>query len=306
MEFCSNIFLMAVLQLVSSVKQGEFMKAIRVKPFAPDRMAELEKHVARQPTLASLGTIPPWMHLLERSGCTDPAVFEQQIVATRLRMYVDEWIDTGVTPNVGEVPLKRDLARAPAAAKMLRDYVEQHRPRLASSPKRRELVFEMCQPGTDEDVAWRRRGRFDRVCRAFEEADRLFAGLMLSEWGQRLCRCRYSVCGQYFLKESLRPAPLVHGAFCSPAHQRKASAGDCVRKSRARHRRQLIEKAAAFLVRWRIASPPWQQDRNRKLLLASALSATQLCQRHRLVLTSNWVTRHCQPIEKRRLQLTSK
>jgi hypothetical protein len=295
---------MAVLKLVSSVTQREFMKAIRAQPFAPNRMAEIEKYVERQPTLASLGTVPPWMHLCEGFGCTDPGVFERQIVATRLRMYVDEWIDTGVTPNVGEVPLKRDLVRAPAATKLLRDYVEQHRPTLPSSPKRLEFVFEMCHPAVAAGSLASAR-RFDLVSRAFEETARLFAGLMLSEWGQRLCRCRYRTCGQYFLKESLRRAPLVHGTFCCPEHQRKASAVDCVRKSRANHRWELIEKAAAILVRWRIASPQWQEDRNRKLKLASALSATQLCQRHKLALRSNWVTRHRHPIEKRRLELTS-
>ena len=59
---------MAVLRLVSSVKQWEFMKAIRAKPFAPNIMVELEKYVERQPTLASLGMVPPWMHLFERFG----------------------------------------------------------------------------------------------------------------------------------------------------------------------------------------------------------------------------------------------
>jgi len=94
----------AVLKLVSSVKRWEFMNAIGAKPFAPKVMAELEKYVERQPALASLGTEPPWRHLFEKSGSADPGVFERQIVATRLRMYVDEWIDTGVTAR-GEVPL---------------------------------------------------------------------------------------------------------------------------------------------------------------------------------------------------------
>jgi hypothetical protein len=295
----------SVIKLVSSVKQREFMNAIRAKPFAPNVMAELEKYVERQPTLASLGTIPPWMHLFERFGNTDPGVFERQIVATRLRMHVDEWIDTGVTPNVGEVPLKRDLAKAPGATKLLRDYVEQHPPTLPSSPKRLEFVFEMCHPAVaDGSLAWAR--RFDLVSGAFEEAARLFAGLMLSEWGQRLCRCRYRACGQYFLKGRLRRAPLVHGTFCCAEHQRKASAGDCVRRSRDNQKRELIEQAAAILVRWRIASPQWKEDRDRKLRLAFALSATQLCRRLNLVLSSNWVTRNCHPIEKKRLELAAK
>jgi hypothetical protein len=280
------------------------MYAIRAKPFAPIVMAELEKYVERQPTLASLGTIPPWMHLFERFGNTDPGVFERQIVATRLRMHVDEWIDTGVTPNGGEVPLKRDLVKAPGATKLLRDYVEQHRPTLPSSPGRLEFVFEMCHPAVADGSLDSAR-RFDLVSRAFEETARLFSGLMLSEWGQRLCRCRYVACGQYFLKKCLRHSPLVHGTFCCAEHQRNASAGDCVRKSRANQRRELIEKAAALLVRWRIAGPQWQEDRNRKLKLAFALSETKFCERHKLVLGSNWVTRHCQPIEKRRLELTS-
>jgi hypothetical protein len=43
-----------------------------------------------------------------------------------------------------------------------------------------------------------------------------------------------------------------------------------------------LNRPAAILVRWRIASPQWQEDGNRKLRLASALSATQLCRRHKL------------------------
>jgi hypothetical protein len=145
-----------------------------------------------------------------------------------------------------------------------------------------------------------------RRIRSFEEAARLFTGLMLSEWGRRLCRCRYRACGEYFLKERLRRAPLVHGTFCCRQHQQKASATDCVNKSRAKNRRELIEKAAAILVRrQKVASPQWLEDQNCKRQLASALSATQLCQRHKLVLRSNWVTSHCHEIEKRRLELTS-
>jgi hypothetical protein len=280
------------------------MNAIRARPFAPNVMAELEKYVERQPTLASLATVPPWMHLFERFGGTDPGVFERQIVATRLRMYVDEWIDTGVTANGGEVPLKRDLVKAPGANKLLRDYVEQHRPTLPFSPKRLEFVFEMCYPAVaDGSLAAAR--RFDLVSGAFEEAARLFTGLMLSEWGQRLCKCRHIACGRYFLKECLRRSPLVHGTFCCAKHQRQASASDCVRTSRANQRQELIEKAAAILVRWRITNPQWQEDRKRKLKLAFDLSETQLCERHKLVLKSNWVTRHCQSIEQRRLELTS-
>jgi hypothetical protein len=190
---------MPVLKVVSSVKPMEFMRAIRAKPFAPNTMHELEEYVARQPTLASLRTVPPWMDLFQMLGCIDPGLFERQIVATRLRMYVDEWIDTGVFPNIGEMPLKRDLGKAPAATKLLRGYVAQNPPTLPFSPKRLEFVFEMCHPaGADGSFAAARRS--DLVTGAFEEAARLFAGLMLSEWGERLCRCRYMACGQYFLK----------------------------------------------------------------------------------------------------------
>jgi hypothetical protein len=293
---------MAVLKLVSSVKLREFMNALRGKPFPPKIMGELEEYVERQPTLASLGTVPPWKPIFERSGNTASAVFERQIVAARLRMYVDEWIDTGVTAR-GEVPLQRDLVRAPGATKVLRDYMDQNRPR-PSPQKSLEFVFEMCDPAiADGSMASAR--RFDLVCRAFEETARLFAGLMLSEWGQRLCRCRYSACGRYFLKHAYRRAPLVHGTFCCPGHQRKASASDCVRKSRSNQTRKLIEAAAAILVRWRIVNPQWQEDANRKLKLANALSATPLCRRHKLLLRPNWVTRHHHSIEKRRLELAA-
>jgi hypothetical protein len=146
---------MPVLQLVSSVKQREFMKAIRAEPFGLNIWAELEEYAERQPTLASMGTVPPWMNLFKRFGGTDPGVFEQQIVATRLRMYVDEWIDTGVSPDVGEVPLKRDLEKAPGATELLREYVKQHRPTLPVSSKRLEFVFEFCRPAVaGESFEW--------------------------------------------------------------------------------------------------------------------------------------------------------
>jgi hypothetical protein len=276
----------AILKLVSSVTQREFMNAIRGKSLAPTLMAEIEKYVERQPTLASLRTVPPWMPLFERSGSAGPGVFERQIVATRLRMYIDEWIDTGVLPNVGEAPLERDLAKAPTAAKLLRDYVEQNRPTLPLSPNRLEFVFEICHAAIPCGSLEAAR-RSDLVSGAFEEAARLFTGLLLSEWGHRLCRCRYRGCGQYFLKERLRVAPLVHGTFCRPEHQRKASAEDCVRKSRANQRKELIERAAAILIRWRIESAQWHQDGNSKRKLAAALSATHLCRRTKLVFGSS-------------------
>jgi hypothetical protein len=147
--------------------------------------------------------------------------------------------------------------------------------------------------------------RHDLVSRAFEETARLFAGLMLSEWGERLCRCRYRRCGKYFVKGRLRRAPLVHGTFCCPEHQRKASAVDCVTRSRVNNTRDLIGEAAAILLRSRVAGLHWWEDRDLKKRLARELSATQLCKRQGLILRSNWITRHCQSIEKRRLELTS-
>jgi len=294
---------MAILRLISVVDQPEFIKAIHVQPLAPSLFAQLEKYVAGQPILSSLGTIPPWIREFPSLASIDPGMVERQIVATRLRKYVDEWIETGVNPNVGELPLKRDLMKASAGAELLREYVEQHRPSLRASTRGLAFVFEVGRPAV-ADGSFAGRHQHDVVTRAFDEAARLFAGLMLSEWGERMCKCRHEACGKYFVKERFRTAPLVRGTFCCPEHQRTASAAACVLKSREDMKRELIGRAVAILFQWRVAGPEWQEDSKLKRQLAFRLSETPLCKRNKLVLKSNWVTRHCNSIETRRLERT--
>ena len=60
--------------------------------------------------------------LFKRLGIVDAKRFEQQVTATRLRSYVDEWIETGLVEGEGELPSQRSLLKAPRLTALMREY----------------------------------------------------------------------------------------------------------------------------------------------------------------------------------------
>jgi hypothetical protein len=135
-----------------------------------------------------------------------------------------------------------------------------------------------------------------------EEAQRLFTGLMASDWKESLCKCRYPSCGRYFLLARPRSVR-KHGTFCCRQHQARQSAATCTKERRVAAYRELI----AFAAKWlsdRGVSPDWANNARLKWCLAGALSGHIKHKRHLGALPPDievkWITRHRLAIEQAR------
>jgi hypothetical protein len=296
---------MAVLKITTSVKGKEVLAALMVEPLPAKVMEGIEASLKR-PNFKSLATLQsPFITRIH----TEFSKFDRQMVATWLRRWVDEWMETGIVPGEGEKPNNRDLLKAPLATKALRDYVAQNQPRLMFFPKLPEFVVEVGrhEPETDPQSY---RGSLGPEARAHEEASRLFLGLMMTESAQLLCKCRHANCGCYFLMAKFPRKCYKSGTYCSPKHQRNAKAAACTVEKRQRVEAELIQHAAKRLRTLR-GNPQWHQDRKRKERLAEDVRKYLLSSRNPELqkyseivnVKVGWITRHRQKIEQSRLEL---
>ena len=86
----------------------------------------------------------------------------------------------------------------------------------------------------------------------------------ISDWGHRLCKCRY--CGLYFMHPKPRQW-YKHGTFCGD-HQMSWSATGHVKGKRRIIHAALLDIAARALMKRRVNGPHWQDNKQRKVPLA--------------------------------------
>jgi len=242
--------------------------------------------------------------LFRQLRISNPQEFRLRIIATQLRQYVDEWLETGLSDDGRETLELRSWIRAPRALTVLEDYASKQDPRLRFRRVPAEFVVDV---GSSEDP-WQTSaitGLLDPIGRAWREVARLLFGLVTSDWGSRLCKCRYALCGRYFVHLKPRRS-YKHGTFCGN-HQMAWTATRQVKERRHLARSALIDLAATELLKMRINGPHWQVDRQRKIQLAKDISAqiriTDFAPFGPARLSLTWVTRNRQEIERRRLQL---
>jgi hypothetical protein len=145
----------------------------------------------------------------------------------------------------------------------------------------------------------------DFFASAIVGAKRIFAGIMTSEWKDRLCKCRHPNCGLYFLHDKPRQS-YRSGTFCGHEHSKNVAATLAMYKTRTHGQEELIEEAARQLLNGGFASPEWQDNSERKCLLAAALSLAiprMRLQGYKQDVKVNWVTRHQALIEQKRVEL---
>jgi hypothetical protein len=222
------------------------------------------------------------------------------ITAARLRQLVDEWIDAGFTPD-GDLPNGRNLSRTSEGITAVRNCAKTNPCRLFFSERTAELV--VCVGSHPETIF-----PLSPFTIAVEQADRMFTSMMASaEWKYQLCKCNYQRCGRYFFHPKPR-GPYRHGTFCSPEHQRRASADALTKKRRSDMQRDLIEHAAKSLVGWKKGAA-WQDDDAIKVRLAAGLSGRlskiPTLRAGRDEVKVNWVTHHRAEIEERRSELVT-
>jgi hypothetical protein len=237
-------------------------------------------------------------------------IFERRLISTKLRVYVDEWIASGILGDGGDSPMERSLLKAREATKFLRQFAKQSRPRLFLFPPKLEFVV-MLDGENDYPMEQRapgkRLGPRSWADLAMEKTAQLFAGMMMSDWPHTICKCRY--CGIYFVQERIRKTSYPYGIYCCREHRQRASAQACTTKRRQRIKSTLVSFAARSLCQQGIRSADWQNDLNRKTTLVKDINrhirkdgGSEL-RKYAGVVHINWVTTNQVGIERARIQM---
>jgi hypothetical protein len=172
-------------------------------------------------------------------------------VNAQLRLYVDEWLNTGVSGDGVEVPATRDLTRAPNACAAVRVFTA--RTQLLLWPVREGVVFVLpTESGPKQDSI----AELPIVV-----ANRLFCLFLLCDWRVRLAKCRWPGCGLYFELKHWNRA-YKRGILC-PECRRGRSLASAVRSTA--DARDVAEKKLYRLAARRFRSrlvkgPSWQDD----------------------------------------------
>jgi hypothetical protein len=300
---------MAVVNIVPAiVKPVDVIALLNLEPLDPTFLNEIEHW---QQNLVSSNN---WDHdkrrrLFKSLDISKPSELERRIIATRLRQHVDEWLRTGWTKDGRECLAHRSLIKAPLAMKALQDYTSQQHLNLRFIGSPPAFVVEDVLSRDDSGTS--KMSEFAEAIRlAFREVPRLFFGLVTSDWGPRLCKCRYSRCSLYFI----HPKPRMwykHGTFCGD-HQMAWTASRHMKDTRTSIHSALVDIAAHELSKRHIDSPRWQDDKSSKVQLAQDIStrirkSRSAALRHApMVVQLTWVTRNRREIEKRRRALGSR
>ena len=120
-----------------------------------------------------------------------------------------------------------------------------------------------------------------------------------------LCKCRYPLCGRYFVLPKPRER-YKSGTYCRLEHQRCAKATRCVKQRRACAKSRLLELAARKLHQLK-AESEWQEDDALKCKLRDYIriaARKDRTLRDYAYLAVHWITRNRQQIEQRRAELT--
>ena len=305
---------MAVVNIVPAiVKPVDVIALLNLEPLDPTSLKEIEHW---QQNLVSSNNRNPdkWRRFFESLKISKSSELESRVIATRLRQHVDEWLRTGWTKDGRECLANRSLIKAPIAMKVLQDYTSQQHLNLQFIKRRPALVVEDVSardnPARDNPGTSKMSEFDEAIGRAFREVPRLFFGLVTSDWGSRLCKCRYSRCGLYFI----HPRPRIsykHGTFCGD-HQMAWTASQHIKNTRESIHSALVDIAVHELSKRHIDCPRWQDDKSSKVQLAQDIStrirkSRNAALRHApRVVHLTWVTRNRREIEKRRRAIGSR
>lgn len=161
----------------------------------------------------------------------------------QLRLYVDEWLNTGRARDGIEDARMRDLKKAPNACAAVERFAAKQRMRL--TPERDGLSFEF--PSEERVRPTPKLGEAP-----LEHADRLFTLFLLCDWRSKLAKCRRIECGSYFelkhwnriykrsvLCPKCRRARSLEGAKLRTSSAREAAAQELYRLAGRRFSRQI-------------------------------------------------------------------
>ncbi len=179
----------------------------------------------------------------------------------QLRLYVDEWLQTGLTEGL-ENPSSRDLLKAPNACAAVRRFGEKA-VQLAPSGKGLQLRFPIVQGGHS----------IRPPEAAIDAPDRLFSLFMLCDWRMRLAKCRRAGCGRYFeLKHWNRE--YKRGTVCPQCQRLRSleSAISSTSKARKAGEAELYRMAARHFKKKLLTTTEWYRDQRFKARIVSFLN----------------------------------
>jgi hypothetical protein len=277
-----HLFVSLTARLSNSVEPGQVLAALNVQPLSANEVVDfIEEYAA--------------------ADCQLPRAKLRPLVAgmlsATLRHYIDSWLGTGILKDGTEVPYKRTLVDIPYTT--VQSYLEKHPPyfRLDERGLQVSLGELFGLPSTPEQL-------FESI---ELNAQRLFTGLIASDWKERFSKCRYPACGRYFVRQKLRRT-YNHGTFFCRPHQALASATICTKRLRTAANRELVALAAKQLMDWGVKNDQWTANVRTKDRLAQAVSK-YIARRptlhlNRQLVQVNWITRHGDEIEGLRTKMS--
>jgi hypothetical protein len=211
----------------------------------------------------------------------------------RLRVLVDEWLDTGKQPDGTESPMKRRLADLSGADLPCKDalkaFLAQHPPTVLLRNEGVPLARLHFEPFT---------GNVPDYWPIETHAAFLFFCMISSDWCYSIAKCRYPKCGTYFLLSNPNKS-WAQGTFCTVEHNRASSAAKLTDKRRKDADQDLREEAARMLRLKISADRFWYEDHALMATTAEELTLwiAKKSSQPRLDISSKWLKWNREKIE---------
>ena len=185
-------------------------------------------------------------------------------VWARLRVYVDEVLETGTTDEGIEDPKQRDLAKAPMSWQAIQRFSRENPTQFAiagdgisvSFPSGRMISLGKLMQATSTRQP---------IESPIAVADRYFGLLVLSGWQRKLGKCRTADCGRYFwLRHPNRT--FKRGTFCPECTRARSRDSAVLNTSQGREaaERRLYQLAASHFSGRIKRDPNWHKDKRLK------------------------------------------
>lgn len=201
------------------------------------------------------------------------------LMNAQLRLYVDQWLDTGVKDGV-EDPRTRDLTKAPDACYAVRAFTS-----------KRSFSLHPASDGLYLEFPSERESRGIAIDSGLDQANRLFSLFLMCDWRLKLAKCKR--CGVYFeLKQCNREYP--RGAAC-PGCARVRSAVLSTFEARKQAESELYHLIARRFGKHIAEQPNWHRDVKLRTKIVDSLNR-RIAKRNKLAsvyergLTDKWLS----------------
>jgi hypothetical protein len=204
------------------------------------------------------------------------------VPSAQLRLYIDEWLDTGMTAQGAETSSARDLTKAPGAHAAISRFAGTLRVQL--EVRRDGLGLRLPN--------WSGKKPLERET-PLEMADKLCALFFLCDWRLRLAKCRRAACGRYF--ELMHWKRVYKRGIACPDCARVRSAVLSTSKARKKAETELYRLVARRFGKRIAKTPDWYRDPKLRAEITQFMKARiedrdSLRSVYRASLTGKWLS----------------